>query len=135
MLRLPREGFRLSVNAHNVSLDALVEWVEGSITFADDKLTQTDAIDILMEEEIYRSQDFARERLEIAWGEMARRQKVLGSYSPYSVDGHASAEFLIGRKRPRTPSACCLRSKSATAMHSTQRFPPITPHKASSLSD
>ena len=94
MLRLPREGFRLSVNAHNVSLDALVEWVEGSITFADDKLTQTDAIDILMEEEIYRSQDFARERLEIAWGEMARRQKVLGSYSPYSVDGQRIRRIL-----------------------------------------
>ena len=79
MLRLPREGFRLSVNAHNVSLDALIEWIEGSITFADDKVTQSDVVDILMEEEIYRSQDFARERLEFAWSEVARREKILGA--------------------------------------------------------
>src|SRR6266478_4448606 len=87
MLRLPQEGFRLSVNEHNGSLDALIEWVEGSITFADEKITQSDVVDIFMEEEIYWSQDFAREWLESAWTEMARRQKVLGSYCPYSIDG------------------------------------------------
>ena len=43
MLRLPREGFKLSVNKHNGSIDALIEWIEGSITFAEERLTQTDA--------------------------------------------------------------------------------------------
>jgi hypothetical protein len=86
MLRVPREGFRLSVNEHNGSLDALIEWVEGSITFADDRITQSDVIDILTEEEIYRSQDFAREWLETAWTEITRRQRILGSYCPYAID-------------------------------------------------
>jgi hypothetical protein len=86
MLRLPREGFSLSVLAHNVSLDALIEWIEGSITFVDRVVTQTDVVDILTEEEIYRNQDLARELLEIAWEELARREKVLGSYGPYLVE-------------------------------------------------
>ena len=94
MLRLPREGFRLSVNAHNVSLDALIEWIEGSITFADNKVTQSDVVDILTEEEIYRSQDFAKERIEMAWAEIMRRQSVLGSYCPYSVDGNRIRKVL-----------------------------------------
>jgi hypothetical protein len=101
MLRLPREGFRLSVSAHNVSPDALIEWIEGSITFADDRVTQSDVIDILTEEDIYRSQDFAREALEIAWAEMARRQKALGSYCPYSVDGQRIRRIL---EWPDTPA-------------------------------
>src|SRR5262245_53494310 len=87
MLRLPREGFQLSANQHNSSLDSLVEWVEGSITFADDRMTQTDVVDILIEEEVYRSQDFAREWVETAWQEIARRRRVLGSYSPYEITG------------------------------------------------
>lgn len=87
MLRLPREGFRLSINEHNGSIDALVDWIEGSITFADIKISQSDVVDILTEEEIYRSQDFAREWLEIAWTEMSRRQKILGNYCPYLVAG------------------------------------------------
>lgn len=88
MLRLPREGFTYSVNKHNGSLDAMIEWVEGSITFVDDRITQTDVVDILTEEEIYPKQDFAREWIETAWSEMARRQTVLGNYCPYSIDGH-----------------------------------------------
>jgi hypothetical protein len=88
MLQLPREGFRLSVNAHNVELDALVEWIEGSITFADERVTQSDVVDILTESPIYRSQDFAYERVEGAWIEIARRAKALGKYSPYLVSGH-----------------------------------------------
>ena len=87
MLRLPREGFRLSINEHNGSIEALIEWLEGSITFADDRLTQSDAVDILTEEEIYRSQDFAREWLQAAWKEIARRQRILGNYCPYDCHG------------------------------------------------
>lgn len=87
MLRLPREGFRLSVNEHNGSLDALIEWIEGSITFADERITQSDVVDIFIEEEVYKSQDFARERIETAWLELARRQRILGGYGPYALDG------------------------------------------------
>jgi hypothetical protein len=84
---MPKKGFNESVEAHNVMLDALVEWVEGSITFGDEEITQIDLIDILLEEEVYRKQDFAKERLDSAWPELIRRQKILGSYCPFNVKG------------------------------------------------
>ena len=100
MLRLPREGFKLSVNKHNGSIDALIEWIEGSITFAEERLTQTDAIDILTEEEVYRSQDLAREWIETAWVEIARRQKILGCYCPYELDSHRLLRKIPWRETP-----------------------------------
>lgn len=87
MLCLPREGFRLSIKEHNSSLNALIEWVEGTVTFTDERITQSDVVDVLTEEEVYRSQDFARDWLETAWTEMTRRQSILGTYCPYSIEG------------------------------------------------
>ena len=108
MHRLPREGFRPSVNEHNGSLDALIEWIEGSIAFADDRITQSDLIDILTEEEIYRSQDFAREWLETAWTEIARRQRVLGAIAPMPYADSEFCGYANGRKRRHSPFVSCL---------------------------
>lgn len=85
MLRLPNEGFCYSVEKHNGDLDALVEWIEGSIVFADDRLTRTDVVDILLEDEVYNEQDFAEEWVESAWLELARRRRVMGPFCPYQT--------------------------------------------------
>ncbi len=85
MLRVPSKGFSESVKAHNVNIDALTEWIEGSVVFSDDTISQSDVVDILIEENIYRIQDFAQERVESAWLELARRHTILGRCCPYRL--------------------------------------------------
>ena len=85
MLRLPKEGFNISVAAHNAKLGALTEWLEGSVAFASDELSQNDVIDALVEGNVYREQNFAGERVAQAWDELRRRQKCLGIAAPYEV--------------------------------------------------
>jgi hypothetical protein len=86
MLRPPSKGFALSVNVHNVQLDAMAEWLEGSITFIDKEVSKTDVKDILIEENHYTSQDFAQERIDDTWAELARRTKCLGPVATFSVE-------------------------------------------------
>ncbi len=86
MLQLPKEGFNVSVGAHNTRLDALTEWLEGSIAFASDQFSYSDVVDALIEGNVYRDQNFAGERVVQAWEELRRRQKCLGPAAPYDVE-------------------------------------------------
>ena len=92
MLIPPTRGFAISVNRHNVELDALVDWLEACVTFADDEISQSDVADILMEEGKYRNQDFAKERIADAWLELQRRSECLGEAGAYKVLEVATAE-------------------------------------------
>jgi len=78
MIVLPEKGVYRSVNVHKSRLDVLADWVEGSVLFDPDELSETDIIDHLLEEEIYDDQDFAREMVTNVWGELERRQRWLG---------------------------------------------------------
>lgn len=73
MIRLPDEGMRRSINAHNVNEEALCDWIEGNILFAGEELSITDVSDILIENQIYDSQDFASEMIGNVWTELHRR--------------------------------------------------------------
>ena len=85
MLRLPKEGFNVSVTAHNVKLDALADWIEGSVAFASDAVSQSDVKDALIEGNIYREQSFAAIHIESAWIELRRRARCLGVAAPFAV--------------------------------------------------
>lgn len=87
MLTPPSRGFALSVTKHNVELDALAEWIEGCITFDDEVLSLPEIADVLVEENIYRSQDFAKERIADAFQELTRRVRCLGNSCPFLVNG------------------------------------------------
>lgn len=87
MLRLPANGLQFSKNKHNIQRNVFIEWIEASITFIDLKISQSDVVDILIEEVVYLEQDFAYEMVEIAWSELRRRQKILGAFCPYEVVG------------------------------------------------
>ena len=87
MLIPPTRGFAISVNRHNVELDALVDWVEACITFVDDDISQSDVADVLIEEGKYREQDFAKERIADACLELQRRSDCLGDAGTYKVLG------------------------------------------------
>ncbi len=86
MLQLPKDGFNVSVTAHNVKLAALADWIEGSVAFATEEVSQSDVKDALIEGNVYRDQSFASERIESAWNEMRRRCRCLGASVPYTVE-------------------------------------------------
>ena len=106
MLVPPSKGFALSVNTHNVALDALTEWIEGCITFVDSTLSRSDILDVLLEENIYVNQDFAKMRVDDAWAELNRRKKCLGEHCTFAVHG-----ARVNRTQPWTEApayAFCL---------------------------
>jgi hypothetical protein len=86
MLAIPTKGFARSVRKHNVRLDVLCDWIEGSIYFDDRALSSIDIADVLIEEEIYVTEDFAREMVMNAWAELRRRQYWIGSNCAFTLD-------------------------------------------------
>jgi len=115
MLTLPDSGFQPSVNSHNVDLDALVDWVEGSVVFVDELLAQVDVVDSLCENGIYRdresmtAQDFAVERVADAWVELERRSRSLLRGAPFRISGRRIFRTRAWETNP-TYSFCLLLS-------------------------
>jgi hypothetical protein len=87
MLVLPTKGFAVSVRVHNVHLDCLAEWIEGCVTFDQDRISQSDIVDMLLEDNVYKEQDFAKELVDDGFTELNRRAKSLGKVCPFVVDG------------------------------------------------
>lgn len=86
MLAIPGKGMSWSVDAHNVLLDVLCDWIEGSILFDDEELSASDVVDTLCDGEIYEDQNFAWERVEDAWRELRRRHNWLGNGHPLKIN-------------------------------------------------
>ncbi len=86
MLALPDIGIRYSVNKHNSKIYVLCDWIEASILFSEQELSTTDVVDILMDEQIYKAQDFAAEVVEIIWAELQRRQILIETGTPFLVE-------------------------------------------------
>lgn len=86
MLAIPTKGFVRSVREHNVCLDALCDWIEGSILFEGEELSLIDIADVLIEEERYVTEDFAREGVSNAWTELIRRQRWIGNGCAFTID-------------------------------------------------
>ena len=85
MLDMPNKGFAVSISKHNVELDCMCDWIEGCITFAIDTLSVSEIVDSLVEHNIYRNQDFAKEHIGNAFTELSRRCSCLGKTAPYRV--------------------------------------------------
>ncbi|MEK6261294.1 MAG: hypothetical protein AABP62_22060 [Planctomycetota bacterium] len=86
MLMPPSKGFANSVNKHNGKVGALAEWIEGCITFVDDRISKVDIADTLVEGHLYQSQDFAKEWIADAWPELSRRKRCLGVACPFNLN-------------------------------------------------
>lgn len=89
MLVLPQIGFaRLVEPEHKVELDALCDWIEASLVFTDAEFVSgSNVVDVLCEEEIYESQEFAWKLVDIAMSELGRRRTCLGIGAPFNIDG------------------------------------------------
>jgi hypothetical protein len=89
MLAMPDTGMGYSVKKHNVKLDVICDWLEGSTLFADEEaLSQSEVVDVLLEEEVYREQDFAWEMTQNAWGELIRRQYGIAEGASFSISSN-----------------------------------------------
>src|SRR5947209_6024217 len=84
MLGIPTANFGRSVRSHNVALDVLCDWIEGSVLFVEDELSRSDVVDALQEEHIYDhpGSDLRRvsalDRVSDAWVELQKRLGQLG---------------------------------------------------------
>lgn len=83
ILSVPTTGFGRSIRSHNVELDAMCDWVEGSVLFGEEKVSKRELVDVLLENNVYDDQDFATERVDSAWSELKSRQNTLEDTSPF----------------------------------------------------
>ena len=89
MLAMPTKGFGRSVNEHNVELDALCDWIEGSVLLGSGRLSQPEVVDVLCENFVYAKQDMASDIVSMAWSELRKRQMILRDATPYQFDSLA----------------------------------------------
>jgi hypothetical protein len=76
MLPLTR-GFARSITTHNVDVNVMADWIEGSALFmTDSKLTGSEVVDSLIEEEVYEEQSLCWARVEEAMQEIKRRSRL-----------------------------------------------------------
>jgi hypothetical protein len=87
MLALPGSGFARSVERHNVRLDVLCDWLESSVLFAQVQLAAAEVVDVLVENSIYKSQEFAWKLLSDGWTELRRRSDLLKDGYPLEING------------------------------------------------
>lgn len=85
MLSIPTRGISRSVDAHNVKLDVLCDWIEASVLFVDGELSPINVVDTLTEEYIYAKQDMASRMVGDAWAELRRRQSCLGDGTSFTI--------------------------------------------------
>lgn len=76
MFTLPINGIDISINKHNCNYDIIADWIEGSLLFGRDlTISKSDIIDILIEESIYKEQDYAAEFIDQVWERIEFRHK------------------------------------------------------------
>ncbi len=73
MLRIPSKGLQNSVNRHNCRTDVLSDWIEGSALFTQTRISKVDVLDMLLEEQVYRNEDFAWEFILNVWDDLRYR--------------------------------------------------------------
>ena len=109
MLMIPSHGFARSVREHNVQLDALADWIEGSVVFAATEVSQADVVDALREASLYDSQELATERVQDAWQELRRRTNCACGACSYAID-HARVRRIAPWRKSPVYSFCLMLS-------------------------
>ena len=84
MLPLPQRGILRSLSEHRSQMTVMSDWIEASVLIADQELSHTDVLDILIEQGIYDDQDFCSEFVASTWREIRHRLTLLGPGSPIS---------------------------------------------------
>ena len=115
MLRLPTSGVSQPTGnppddiTHNIELDILCDWIEGSVLFDKGSLSTTDVVSILMRENVYADQDLASHIVARAWSELKRRLSWIGVGSPFSLTRRKMSSVCSWQEKP-AHSFCILLS-------------------------
>ncbi|MEZ5952178.1 MAG: hypothetical protein R3C12_23910 [Planctomycetaceae bacterium] len=91
MILLPTRGVarrQRALTQHHIDIDVFADWIEASVLFKDIDVSVTDVVDVLLEEELYEDQDFAREIVQAAWLEIEQRRKHSGGFYGVTIDGN-----------------------------------------------
>lgn len=106
MIGLPRKGIAVSVTAHNVDRHIFCDWIEASATFLGLEIAGSDIVDLLIENNIYKDQDFAWHLVEDAMRTLGLRSRLLGDgYPLVATEGGYEAR---GEWEDYAPYAFCL---------------------------
>lgn len=84
MLALPPKGFSRSISKHNVDIAICCDWIEASALF-EGEASGSDVVDILRENEIYATQEFAWALVNDVFLAIRERKRVLGDGYPLRV--------------------------------------------------
>ncbi len=106
MIVLPKRGISRSIRVHNVKLDVFCDWIEACVLFLEEELSCIDVVDILIEEQRYTDQSFAREIVDAAWNEIERRADLCGASYGVSIDGRWAR--ALGHWEDKPAHAFCL---------------------------
>jgi hypothetical protein len=88
MLKIPSKGFSRSVTRHNVDIGLCCDWLEASALFLQENFTATDVVDVLRENEVYATQEFAWQFIEDVFQHLRVRAKVFGEGYPITPVDH-----------------------------------------------
>ncbi len=64
----------------------LSDWIEGSVAFIAERLSETEVVDVITRNELAMEQDDARFHVELAWSELFRRQILMHDLAPFRVE-------------------------------------------------
>lgn len=114
MLPIPTSGLPQPTGTppeieHNIKLDILCDWIEGSVLFDEEHLSSIDVVDILMKEEIYDDQDLAAQIIEWGWRKLKRRLNWLGKGNSFAFIGRRMIRMRSWEENP-AHSFCILLS-------------------------
>lgn len=90
MIVLPTKGVAgrpRAIKAHRIEMDVFADWIEASVLFDGNPVSVTDVVEVLLEEELYENQDYARELVQFAWLEIQNRRNRSGGYYGVVIDG------------------------------------------------
>ena len=87
MLAIPPKGFPRSVDANNVQLDAMCDWMEACILFTDDRFSAVDFVDAIVEDQVCAQQGMASQMVSDAFAELRQRHNCVGESNPFRLDG------------------------------------------------
>ncbi|TKJ37868.1 MAG: hypothetical protein CEE38_07325 [Planctomycetes bacterium B3_Pla] len=121
MLSLPTTGISRSISTHNVDLDTICDWIEATVLFDEEELSQSDICDTLIEENIYENQDMAFYIISSAWSEIRKRQSWLGEGTPFNITSNRISR-LLNWKNVSAHSFCLILSISKYYRGWTEQF-------------
>lgn len=72
---IPDSGFTYSAEKINMDITVVSDWVEATIFFKEEELSQSDVSDILIENQLCKGDEIAQQIVDAAWNELKRRSR------------------------------------------------------------